>query len=96
VFGDENHNTIWFITDKNTFKLDPDINGNPTYFGGQITMTIDHYRPKDVYVNLNKMTPAQAILACSNNASDSSLSSFERGNTKDFFSGFYKLPSTLS
>lgn len=91
VFGQDGHGSLWFIADKDTFRLD-----EGQYFGGvDATVDIDHFRPRDVYANLNNMTTEQAYLAY-NSPSDSALSGFERGNIKDFFIGFKRLPTDLS
>lgn len=90
VFGKDGHGSTWFIADLNTFKLDDNV-----YFGGSdTTITINHFRPRDVYDNLNDMTTAQVYLAYSS-PNDSSLNTFTRGTLKGVFSGFKRLPSTL-
>lgn len=94
VFGTSNtsHANTWFIADKNTFVLKQE----GVYFGGTTgTADITDFRPKDVYVDLNQMSAAQVYKAYSA-PEDSSLENFERGNIKDFFIGFYRLPSMLS
>ena len=91
VFGISGHDSIWFIADRNTFKLN-----DGQYFGGVgTTVSISDFSPRDVYVNLNDMTDAQAFTAYYSDSSGT-ISEFERGNLKGFFSGFSKLPSTLS
>ena len=94
VFGSTTSNgNIWFITDRNTFTLKTE----GTYFGGKTgTANLGDFSPKDVYVNLNKMSTADVYKAYSTPNDTTLNSSYERGNIKDFFKCFYLLPAELS
>lgn len=87
VFGADSWGQAWFIADRSTFKLSEGV-----YFGGQSEAAITNFRPKDIYVNLNKMSNSEVYTA----VNSGNVSGYERGNTVGFFDGFYRLPSTLT
>lgn len=91
VFGRDSHGCHEFITDRNVFKLRDGV-----YFGGpDATVSFSHFKPRDVYSNVNKMDNALAYKAY-NSPTDGELSTYDRGNLKGIFSGFAHLPSSLS
>ena len=90
VFGGDSNSQAEFICDLNAFKL-----ADGQTYGGESTISITNFRPKDVYVDLNKMTRTQARTAILS-PGDTSISSFTRGILKGFFDSFYRLPNSLS